>query len=137
MSYKKYAGACLCGQVSLTLDEDPIFMCNCHCKDCQRWTGCAYVPVNVFSNTTLKADGEIRFFDKTADSGYIISRGFCPNCGGNVFAKSDGFPEYVMVSAGVFEDASHYKPAMDIYTESAQHWDVMLNETQKFPRNPE
>ncbi|MFZ9034580.1 MAG: GFA family protein [Francisellaceae bacterium] len=136
MTKSKYSASCLCGQVNFTLDEDPLFMCNCHCKDCQRWTGSGYAPVNVFPNATLKSEGKIRFFDKASDNGNTISRGFCPHCGGNVMAKSDGFPDYVMVAAGVLDDSSRYKPAMDIYTENTLSWDIMHKETKKFPREP-
>uniref|UniRef100_UPI00373FDE49 GFA family protein n=1 Tax=Piscirickettsia litoralis TaxID=1891921 RepID=UPI00373FDE49 len=51
-------------------------MGNCHCRDCQRWTGCAYEPAMAFPKTSLKLHGVIRFHDKISDQGNTVSRGF-------------------------------------------------------------
>jgi hypothetical protein len=36
-------GGCACGAVRYEYSADPVFMGNCHCRDCQRTTGSAYV----------------------------------------------------------------------------------------------
>jgi hypothetical protein len=40
------------------------------------------------------------------------------------------------ISAGSLDDPSWYKPAMDIFTASAQPWDYMNPELPKFPKGP-
>ena len=40
----KFAGGCLCGCVRYECSADPIFMGNCHCRDCQKSSGGAYEP---------------------------------------------------------------------------------------------
>jgi hypothetical protein len=43
----------------------------------------------------------------------------------------------VVISATSLDDPSIYKPAMDIYTSSAQPWDVISPGTAKFPKMPQ
>ena len=38
-------GACLCGAVRYECMAEPVFSLNCHCLDCQRASGSAYLPV--------------------------------------------------------------------------------------------
>ena len=45
----KYAGGCLCGAVRYATNAEPVFAGNCHCKDCQRSSGGAFVPAMLFS----------------------------------------------------------------------------------------
>ncbi|MBK2124549.1 GFA family protein [Fangia hongkongensis] len=130
-------GGCICGKVKYTLKEMPVMMGNCHCLDCQKWTGCAYKPVCMFSNKTLKLEGEIRYYTKAADSGEMIHRGFCASCGGDVVTKCDQFVEYVMIGAGTLDQPSVYNPNIDFYTDSAQKWDCFLDHTHKFSRQIE
>ena len=37
-------GGCQCGAVRYECAAEPLFTGNCHCRDCQRSTGSAYVP---------------------------------------------------------------------------------------------
>jgi hypothetical protein len=38
----------------------------------------------------MTLSGEVSSFDKPADSGNIVSRSFCPNCGSAVFSTNSG-----------------------------------------------
>ncbi|WP_293239812.1 GFA family protein, partial [Paludibacterium sp.] len=77
----KYSGQCLCGGIHYSVDVDPVFAGNCHCKDCQRTSGSAFVPAMVFPEKDVVISGEAKYFASTADSGNTHSRGFCPHCG--------------------------------------------------------
>jgi len=37
-------GGCQCGAVRYECSVEPLFTGNCHCRDCQKATGGAYVP---------------------------------------------------------------------------------------------
>ncbi len=37
------ACACACGEVRFRLSGPPMFVCCCHCRECQRHTGSAFV----------------------------------------------------------------------------------------------
>ncbi len=110
-------------------------MGNCHCRDCQRSTGSAYAPMIGVPTSEVKITGEIRWYDRRADSGSVARRGFCPICGARLFAKSSADPSIIEIHAGTLDDPSCFEPAEDIFTASAQRWDYMNPALQKFPGN--
>ena len=128
---KKYTGQCLCGNIHYSTDVDPLFSGNCHCKDCQRASGSAFIPAMVFPEKSVVISGEARYFESTADSGNTHQRGFCPNCGSQLFAKFSHMPGMLGIKAGTLDDASHYVPKLDFHVASAAPWDVMNPEIPK------
>ena len=37
-----FSGGCACGAIRYSCAAEPLYMGNCHCRDCQRATGSAY-----------------------------------------------------------------------------------------------
>ena len=132
----RFTGGCLCGRVRYECSADPFFMGNCHCRDCQKATGGAYVPAIAVPVQAVKITGEVKYYEGRADSGHTFSRGFCPTCGGRVVGKTTGFPQFILITAGSLDEPSRFKPTMDFFTASAQPWDHMRPELPKFPKQP-
>lgn len=84
----------------------------------------------------LKISGEVKYYPNKADSGNLFSRGFCPECGSRVFAKTSGRPEVALIAAGSLDDPSWFRPAMDFYVSSAQPWAHMDPALPKFAKMP-
>ena len=132
----RFTGGCLCGQVRYECSADPLFMGNCHCRDCQKASGGAYEPDIGLPAAALKITGAVKYYDSKADSGNTLSRGFCPECGASLFGKTSALPDLAMITAGSLDDPSLYKPTLDIFTASAQPWDHMNPALAKFPKMP-
>lgn len=132
----KFTGGCLCGKVRYECTADPIFMGNCHCRDCQIAGGGAYAPEIGIPAPTLKITGEVKYHEIKADSGNALSRGFCPECGARLFGKTSGMPDLAMIAAASLDDPTQYIPQLDIYVSSAQPWDHMNPALPKFPKMP-
>ena len=109
-------GGCMCGAVRYECAADPIFMGNCHCRDCQQSTGGAYTPAIGVPRVAVKITGDVRYFESKADSGSMAKRGFCPNCGSRLFSMPPFAPDLMVITAGSLDDPSIFKPGMDIYT---------------------
>ncbi len=62
-------GACQCGAVRYECAAEPLFTGNCHCRDCQRATGGAYVPAFAVPAQALKITGEVKYYESRSDSG--------------------------------------------------------------------
>jgi len=131
-----FTGGCMCGAVRYESSAEPVITANCHCRDCQQASGGAFASVLVVPKAALKVTGEIKYYDVKSDSGSTASRGFCPTCGARLFGLPGSLPELIGIMAGSLDDPSWYKPAMDIYTASAQPWDSMNPELPKFPKGP-
>ena len=134
---KKITGGCSCGAIRYEISADPVFMLNCHCRDCQRATGSAYAPVVVVPRSAVRITGEVKYFKVVGESGKYVERGFCPKCGSRVNGNLERFPDVVGFLAGSLDDPSLHKPGVDLFTASAHHWDHMAPHLQKFAKGAE
>ena len=129
-------GGCLCGQIRYTVSGDPAFSGLCHCRNCQRYTGSAFETVIGFPSAAVSVQGSLKTYNDTGDSGKTVFRRFCPNCGSGVLADADALAGVTLILAGTLDDVSTYKPAMEIYCDSAQPWTNETGGRQKFARMP-
>ncbi len=122
-------GSCLCGAVHYRVAADPVVTRTCWCRDCQRLA--ANGTVNMLIPTAaLNSTGEVSGYAKTADSGNIITRKFCPQCGSHLFANSSARPQFTVVRVGTLDNPSAVRPAMNIWASSAPEW-ACLDETME------
>ncbi len=132
-----FSGGCMCGAIRYECSADPFLALNCHCRDCQRSTGGAFASLLAVPKDALKITGDPKYYEVKADSGNTISRGFCPECGSPLFSKLSARPDIMGIKAASLDDPSWYKPAMDVYTASAQPWDHMNPDLPKSPQMPQ
>ncbi|MFT4562675.1 MAG: hypothetical protein ACI9BW_002422 [Gammaproteobacteria bacterium] len=132
-----YAGGCACGAIRYECSADPVMSVNCHCRDCQRATGSAYSTDMVIPIAAWKLlAGEPKFYDVKADSGNTVSRGFCNRCGSPLCVKESAAPDIIVITASSLDDPSPYQPTGDLWTSSAQPWDHMNPDLEKFETQP-
>jgi len=132
----RYSGSCLCGQVTFTCDSDPVLQFNCHCRDCQKSTGAAYVPVMFFKREELIVSGELTYFESRGGSGRRIKRGFCKSCGAQMIGDVEIAAPFLAVRAGTLNDPTLYRPTADVYISQAAPWDCMNPDLAKFAAMP-
>ena len=109
-------GGCSCGEVRYRLTADSMFTHCCHCLNCQRQTGSAFVI-----NLLLEADrvevtaGEPQAVDVPRDDGSLQRIYRCPSCQVAVFSEYTR-PEVLFVRAGTLDDPSAVAPDVHIFT---------------------
>jgi hypothetical protein len=120
-----YEGGCSCGEVRYRLASEPMFVNCCHCLNCQRQTGSAFVV-----NLLIEADrveltgGEPHVVPVARDDGSEQSISRCPTC--QVALWSDyGRPVILFVRAGTLDDPSWVEPGAHIFTRSRVPWVVL------------
>lgn len=133
---KKMHGGCLCGDVRYEAIGSAVFLGNCHCRDCQKTSGGAFTPAIFMPEGSVKISGEAKYYESIADSGKKVSRGFCPKCGSQLFAKFERYLGLIGLRAGTLDDPSLFNPNVNIFTSSAAHWDFMDPDLPKFQREP-
>jgi hypothetical protein len=123
---RSMVGGCACGAIRYSSAAEPLFSLNCHCRDCQRESGSAFVAIlGVPKNAFVLTQGTPRHFTVTADSGHPTARVFCGECGSPLYGLPSSTPELVTIRACSLDDPSWFRPTQDIYTASAQPWDYM------------
>lgn len=129
-------GGCLCGKVRYTADTEPKFIGVCHCADCQRFTGSAFSTVVAVPAPELKVTGKLKTFTKAGDTGKLIHRRFCPECGSGIVDEADALPGMAMINVGTLDDHSWVKPQSEVYCASAQSWVSLGGELKRFAKMP-
>src|SRR5215831_13362871 len=118
-----YRGGCACGAIRYECSEAPLAMFNCHCKDCQRASGGAFVTVALVRETALNiVVGRPKYHRVIGESGRWTDRGFCSDCGTPLFATGEVAPGYISIKPGSLDDASWFSPTIDTWAPSAPTW---------------
>ncbi|MBC4018962.1 GFA family protein, partial [Siccirubricoccus deserti] len=72
-------GGCLCGAVRYKVETQPIFVRACHCKECWRFTGSAFVAaVAILKNAIPTMRAMQTYTQPGGTSGLALHRQFCP-----------------------------------------------------------
>ena len=132
----KIAGGCLCGKVRYSAEAEPAFVGVCHCKNCQKHSGAAFATVVAIPRPALSLQGSPRVYDDRGDSGKILHRHFCGDCGSSLFDEAELMPGIAMICAGTLDDSEGVEPAAEIYCDSAQKWVALGGERHRFPKMP-
>jgi hypothetical protein len=132
----KIGGGCLCGQVRYSADAEPAFVGVCHCKNCQKHSGSAFAIVAALPRPALAVTGSPKTYDDRGDSGQILHRHFCPDCGSSLFDEADLMPGVAMILTGTLDDSDWVKPAMEIFCDSKQPWVSLGGDQHRFPKMP-
>jgi hypothetical protein len=131
-----FSGGCLCGAVRYESTVEPVVAGHCHCIDCRKSSGtghCSHLGVPAAGVTVT---GELRFYDAPADSGNIVSRGFCPTCGAAIYSTNSAMPGMLFVRASGLDDPEVFQPQMVVYTKRAPSWDTIGGGLPSFPAMP-
>jgi hypothetical protein len=129
-------GSCLCGAVGYEATGDSVFQGFCQCLDCRKATGSGHLAAIGMPEAAVTVTGEMKSFAKPADSGGIVSRYFCPECGSLMFDKSTGMPGLVVLNVAVLDDPEVFKPESIVFTKSALSWDHLDPDLPRFEGMP-
>lgn len=133
-----FSGGCACGAIRYRSDGEPVYMGNCHCRDCQHATGGAYFAGLIVKESDFTLErGEPAWHESKADRGHVMRRAFCASCGSPVFLENGINNTARALYAGSLDDPSWYKPSRDIYVSSAQPWDLMHPDLPKDEQLPD
>ena len=115
-------GRCACGAVRYKLTVEPLFVHCCHCLNCQRQTGSAFVINALIEKDRLELlSGEPVAVPVPRDDGSQQTIMRCPSCQIAVWSFYTR-PDVAFVRAGTLETPSSVKPDVHIYTRSKLPW---------------
>ena len=130
------SGGCLCGAVRYECSTQPQVTMTCHCTNCQRFTGTAFATYCVFPKSDVQISGELKGFDIETDSGNVMTKTFCPNCGTHITENTTWAPDLAVITAGSLDDPSKVKPEAHYWTKRMLPWIEGIAELPKFEGNP-
>ena len=129
-------GGCLCRAVRYRITAEPIVTRVCWCRLCQ-YLGAGGATVNTcFRREAVTIEGATRDCRSVADSGNIMHRRFCAECGTHLFSEAEARPHLVFVRAGTLDTPEIAKPAATIWTSQAPSWAPIDPNLPRFERQP-
>jgi hypothetical protein len=115
-------GGCSCGAVRYRLMDEPLIVHCCHCRNCQRQTGSAFVINLVIEGDRLEVTaGEPVRVDVPRDDGSVQPIWRCPACQVALFSEY-GRPDLRFVRGGTLDDPDAATPDVHIFTRSKVPW---------------
>jgi len=125
-------GGCACGAVRYRLTSAPLFIHCCHCLNCQRQTGSAFV-VNLLieADRLVVLSGAPQPVDVPRDDGSTQRIFRCPTCQVAVFSDY-GRPQVLFVRGGTLDEPREVTPDVHIYTRSKVGWVTLPDTTPAF-----
>jgi hypothetical protein len=129
-------GGCYCGEVRYSADGDAMFKAQCHCRECQTFSGGGpnyfmVMPKDGFTYTK----GKPRQFTR-GDIYNPVTREFCPNCGTHLVTLRPG-QDVAILKVGTLDDPTIYGgPKAAIYTMDLQPFHVIPDGLPQFEGLP-
>jgi hypothetical protein len=115
-------GGCACGEVRYRLASDPLIVHCCHCLNCQRQTGSAFVINLMIEASRMEiVAGAPQPVEAPRDDGSAQRIFRCPTCQVAVFSEY-GRTELRYVRAGTLDRPSDVTPDVHIFTRSKVGW---------------
>jgi hypothetical protein len=116
-------GGCACGKLRYRMRTEPMFVHCCHCKDCQRQTGTAFVLNALIETDRIELlSGDPRPYAMPTDSGRPHRVFRCPECGSAVWSEYGGLGSLRFVRVGTLDQPQAVPPDVHIYVRSKLPW---------------
>ena len=115
-------GRCACGEVRYRLSGAPMFVHCCHCLDCQRQTGSAFVLNAIYEQDRVELlTGAPEPTPVPTDSGRPHDVYRCPTCRTAIWSDY-GRRGFRFVRVGTLEDPAALPPDVHIFTRAKLPW---------------
>ena len=116
-------GGCACGAIRYELAATPLIVHACHCRDCQRITGSAFVTNLWIERDLVRVSaGTPKSCRLEGGTGKPHDVFFCERCGTYVWSLYHGVPDCLFVRAGTLDRPDSIEPDVHIFTRSKVPW---------------
>lgn len=120
---RTWEGGCQCGALRYRINGEPLTLYACHCTECQSQSASAFgLSLWVRRSDLEILSGDLKVWDRPADSGKRTYCSFCPNCGSRIHHAGTLESEVVSMKAGSLDDTSGLRPVGHIWVRSKQPW---------------
>lgn len=116
-------GGCRCGAIRYTIaiNELPLTYA-CHCRDCQTWSGSAFILHALLPEGLLQIAGDVRAFQIGANEAMASIHLGCPTCMTRIANRNSMLPGMIVLRVGTLDRSEEVLPAAHIWTSRKQPW---------------
>jgi len=127
-----HTGSCLCGGVRYALDAPIDSLSCCHCEQCRKAHGTAFVAIAEVDASALRfVAGEelLRAFSATPGK----RRVFCGECGSPIYSARDNRPAVRRLRIGTLDTPLGELPRVHTFTASKADWYTITDGYPQYP----
>lgn len=118
-------GGCRCGAVRYEVRGEPTVTGLCHCTDCRKETGSAFLAYADWPREQFTVAGDFPTFE---------GRSFCSVCGSRLFHLGD---EHAEICLGSLDEApTPFAPSREGWTIRREHWQTAVAGATQADRDP-
>src|SRR5579885_80332 len=127
-------GGGACGAIRYELTGKPLIVHACHCRDCQRLSGSAFVVNLWMERKSVRASGAApQSFRLKGGSGQAHDVFFCADCGTYLWSRYHGAPgDSLLLRGGTLDTPEAVRPDVHIFTRSKVPWLELPKEARAF-----
>lgn len=112
-------GGCMCGAVRYEASWPPNWSAHCHCRDCQRASGAAFVTYAGIRKDGFRwSKGTPKIFRSSPG----VERFFCGDCGTSLAYWGERWPDETHIFAATLDEPARAEPQIHIYTDEQLPW---------------
>ncbi len=111
---QRLSGGCLCGSVKFEVEGPLRDVVSCYCSECRQTSGNFVSATSVPDSRLLilEADGLTWYKNELAQ------RGFCQQCGGNLFWRPEPSDNITRIMAGCLDPANGLRVTAHVFVDS-------------------
>lgn len=121
----KGTGSCLCGAVKINANNIGNSVGACHCGMCRKWSGGPLMAVDCGSDVSFQGEENISVYN----SSDWAERGFCKQCGSNLFYRLKQGNQYFIL-AGLFDNDENFVFDHQVFIDKKPAFYRFANETK-------
>ncbi len=118
-SERVHDGGCLCGSVRYQVTGTAIEVLHCHCTMCRKSAGAPIVTWANFPGDRLTYTRGDPIIYQSSKNG---RRGFCSQCGSQIVMYYVGYPAFIAVTVGTFDDPAAVAPTEHVFVDTQLPW---------------
>ncbi|KAJ7140304.1 Mss4-like protein [Mycena crocata] len=132
-------GSCLCRKIRFTVSGEPYEYGLCHCVNCQKAAGSAFMTCAFFSPdkvSVIEGRELLREYqDSDTTSGNIITRSFCSECGTSLFLSSPTRTGWITLAPAAIDDPQDWAPHTENRPDARLPWvkELCIQPKDKLP----
>ncbi|MBT3495876.1 MAG: GFA family protein [Candidatus Marinimicrobia bacterium] len=133
-SKNQMKGKCFCGKHRFVISGEPYRVVHCHCKNCQRSVGAAFVTWIVIKRNQYAIKPEA----KRHQASNQAIRTFCDTCGSSLTYAHPERADYLDITAGTINHPNSLKPDWHIWGKRKVEWIKLHDDLpfyEQFPDN--
>ncbi|MDC5804904.1 GFA family protein [Vibrio europaeus] len=131
-------GSCQCGQVSYKLTQPPKMVAACHCIECQKLSTAPFSVTAIVDAQDIEFTGELKEWQRVAQSGNKNYAKFCPECGNRVyhFNPDDQSTLKLKLKASTPTNHDVFEPTVHVWVSEKQDWYQLPDGIKAFDKQP-